>query len=153
MLRFMGERAAAAARKSITPRNTAVITQTFRASHDGPEESEEEFNKRYVDYLSRPGLDHWEIRQVFTKLHGMDVVPDPEIICAALKACRRLNDFALCIRLLEAIKDKCGSKQNEIYPYLIQEIRPILDELGINTPEELGYDKPELALQSVYDIH
>ncbi|KAB7501800.1 Cytochrome c oxidase subunit 5A, mitochondrial [Armadillidium nasatum] len=34
-----------------------------------------------------------------------------------------------------------------------KEIRPTLDELGINTPEELGYDKPELALPNVYDVH
>ena len=33
----------------------------------------------------------------------------------------------------------------------VQEIRPTLDELGISTPEELGYDKPELALKSVYE--
>lgn len=153
MLRFVGERAASVVRNSITPRNTAVITQTFRASHDGPQESEEEFNKRYVDFLNRPQLDHWEIRQVITKLTGMDLVPDPTIICAALRACRRLNDFALCVRILETVQDKCGPKRNEIYPYILQEIRPTLDELGISTPEELGYDKPELALQSVFDIH
>lgn len=51
------------------------------------------------------------------------------------------------------VKDKCGSRLKEIYPYILQEIRPTLDELGINTPEELGYDKPELALQSIDDIH
>lgn len=26
-----------------------------------------------------------------------------------------------------------------------QEIRPTLNQLGLNTPEELGYDKPELV--------
>lgn len=83
----------------------------------------------------------------------MDLVPDPSIICAAMKACRRLNDFALAVRILETIKEKCGSKLNEIYPYILQEVKPTLDELGINTPEELGYDKPELALESVYDMH
>lgn len=35
--------------------------------------------------------------------------------------------------------------------FLPQEIGPTLKELGISTPEELGYDKPELALASVYD--
>ena len=34
---------------------------------------------------------------------------------------------------------------------LPQEIGPTLKELGVSTPEELGYDKPELALASVYD--
>lgn len=79
----------------------------------------------------------------------MDLVPEPKIICAALKACRRLNDYALAVRFLESIKDKAGPQANVIYPYIIQEIRPTLDELGINTPEELGYDKPELAVPSV----
>jgi cytochrome c oxidase subunit 5a len=36
---------------------------------------------------------------------------------------------------------------------IINHFRPTLDELGILTPEEMGYDKPELALPSPYDIH
>lgn len=53
-------------------------------------------------------------------LCGMDLVPDPKIVIAAMKACRRLNDFALAVRFLEAVREKCGSKQNEIYPYVIK---------------------------------
>lgn len=26
------------------------------------------------------------------------------------------------------------------------QVRPVLDELGISTPEEMGYDKPELFI-------
>lgn len=84
---------------------------------------------------------------------GMDLVPEPKIINAALKACRRVNDYALAVRFVEAVKEKCGPKSSEIYPYIIQEIRPTLSELGIDTPEQLGYDKPELALQNVYELH
>lgn len=83
----------------------------------------------------------------------MDLVPEPKIITAALKACRRVNDYALAVRFIEAVKEKCGPKASEIYPYIIQEIRPTLTELGIDTPEELGIDKPELSLPSVYDIN
>ena len=50
-------------------------------------------------------------------------------------------------------QDKCGGRVAEVWPYLVQEIRPTLDELGINTPEELGYDKPELAVEEVHDMH
>jgi cytochrome c oxidase subunit 5a len=46
-----------------------------------------------------------------------------------------------------------AGRNKDIYPYIIQEIRPTLDELGISTPEELGYDEPELALINPYDIH
>lgn len=108
---------------------------------------------RYENFFNRSDIDGWEVRKGMNDLCGMDLIPEPKIIVAALKACRRVNDYALAIRYLEAVKEKCGPKVGEIYPYIIQEIRPTLSELGIETPEELGYDKPELALQSVYDIH
>lgn len=73
-------------------------------------------------------------------LIGYDLVPEPNIIDAALRACRRLNDLASAIRILEAVKDKAGPHK-EIYPYVIQELRPTLTELGIPTPEEIGLDK------------
>ncbi|PVD20035.1 hypothetical protein C0Q70_20529 [Pomacea canaliculata] len=69
-----------------------------------------------------------------------------------MKACRRVNDYALAVRYLEAIQDKCGGRVKEVWPYIKQEIKPTLDELGILTPEEMGYDRPELALKDVYDM-
>lgn len=86
-------------------------------------------------------------------LLGLDFVPEPPMIVAVLNACRRVNDYAIAVRFLEGVKDKCGGRVLEIYPWIIQEITPMLCELGIDTPEELGYDKPELCLESVYDIH
>lgn len=79
-------------------------------------------------------------------LHGLDMVPEPRLINAALGACRRNNDYALTVRFLEACIDKCGPYKDKIYPYIVQEIKPTLKELGCNLPEELGYDKPELFL-------
>lgn len=111
----------------------------------GRDESDEEFDSRYVAYFNRKDIDGWEVRKAINDLQGMDLVPEPKIIIAALGACRRLNDYALCVRLLEGVKVKCGSHVNEIYPYIIQEIRPTLNELGISTPEDLGYDKPEVS--------
>ncbi|XP_065351767.1 cytochrome c oxidase subunit 5A, mitochondrial [Cloeon dipterum] len=116
-------------------------------------ETDAEFDARYEAFFNRADIDGWEIRKAMNDLTGMDLVPEPKIVTAALKACRRVNDYALAVRYLEAVKEKCGGKVNEIYPYVLKEIRPTLDELGINTPEELGYDKPELGLTSVYDMH
>ena len=45
------------------------------------------------------------------------------------------------------------TKSNKIINYMLQELKPTLDELGINTPTEMGYDQPELALPNPYDIH
>jgi cytochrome c oxidase subunit 5a len=50
------------------------------------------------------------------------------------------------------LQDKCGGRLKEIWPYIRQEIKPTLDDLGILTPEEMGYDKPELALKDVMDM-
>ena len=37
-------------------------------------------------------------------LQGLDLVPEPRIIVAALKACRRVNDYALAVRYMEAVQ-------------------------------------------------
>ncbi|XP_068626574.1 cytochrome c oxidase subunit 5A, mitochondrial [Battus philenor] len=139
-------------KRSLLPTARAAAAPQVRRSHDGPVESDEEFDLRYENFFNRKDIDGWEIRQGMNDLCGMDLVPDPKIIKAALHACRRVNDYALAVRFIEACKNKCGPKVNEIYPYIIQEIKPTLTELGIETPEELGYDKPELALQSVYEV-
>jgi len=127
-----------------------AISGTFKYSSK-KQESDEEFDARYEAYFNRPEIDEWEIRKAMNDLQGMDLVPEPKIIIAALKACRRLNDYALAVRFLEGVKDKCGAKVKEIYPYLLQEIRPTLDDLGILTPEEMGYDKPELYMPDVFE--
>ncbi|XP_064646197.1 cytochrome c oxidase subunit 5A, mitochondrial-like [Lineus longissimus] len=91
--------------------------------------------------------------KTYNYVKGYDLVPEPRIIIACLRACRRVNDYALAVRYLEAVQDKCGPRLKKIWPYILQEIRPTLDELGISTPEEMGYDKPELALEDVMDMH
>ncbi|XP_033634979.1 cytochrome c oxidase subunit 5A, mitochondrial-like [Asterias rubens] len=105
------------------------------------EETDEQFDARWEAYFNRPEIDDWELRRGLNELHGHDLVPEPKIVAAALRACRRLNDTAMAVRILEAVKDKAGSHKN-IYPYMLQELRPTLDELSISTPEELGLDKP-----------
>jgi len=116
-------------------------------------DSEADFDARYEAYFNRSDIDGWEIRKGMTDLVCMDLVPDPVIVAAALRACRRVNDYALTTRILEIVKIKCGTKVDEIWPYMLQELKPTLDELGIQTPAEMGYEEPELALPDPYNIH
>ncbi|XP_071118846.1 cytochrome c oxidase subunit 5A, mitochondrial-like [Haliotis cracherodii] len=134
-----------------TLRRPAIASVGVRHSH-GVQESDEEFDARYEAYFSRPDIDGWEVRKAMNDLQGYDLIPEPRIIIAAMKACRRVNDYALAVRYLEAIQDKCGNKVKEIWPYISQQIDPTLKDLGILTPEEMGYNKPELALKDVYDM-
>lgn len=117
----------------------------------GVEETDEEFDRRYEGYFNDKEIDGWMLRKRLTDIHRMDLIPEPKIVVAALKACRRLNDYALATRYLEALYVKCGNNQKEIWPYIMQEIKPTLDELGISTLEEIGYDKPELATESPFN--
>ncbi|GBP51772.1 Cytochrome c oxidase subunit 5A, mitochondrial [Eumeta japonica] len=150
MLKSVSSRFVTVARSALL--KTTRVSAAVPVRRHGTVESDSDFDCRYIAYFNRPDIDGWEIRKAMNDLCGMDLVPDPQIITAALHACRRVNDYALAIRFLEAVKDKCGPKVKEIYPYVIQEIQPTLVELGIDTPEELGYDKPELALQNVYEM-
>jgi len=102
--------------------------------------------------MKRPDIDGWEIRKGINDLHWKDLIPEPKIICALLKACRRNNDHSLAVRYLEAVRHKADCCNKEIYPWLLQEIKPTLDELGISTPTELGYDEPEFSLPDPYEL-
>ncbi|XP_066158713.1 cytochrome c oxidase subunit 5A, mitochondrial-like [Euwallacea fornicatus] len=115
-------------------------------------ETDEQFDQRYEKFFNNPNIDGWDVRSGVTELWGYDLVPEPKIFISILQACRRVNDLALAIRVLEALKDKCGNKVNEIYPWYMEQIKPTLTELGIPTIEEIGYDKPELALECVFDM-
>jgi len=121
-------------------------------SSHGPVETNEEFDARYIAYFNRKDIDSWEFRKAVNDLCGMDLVMDPKIVIAALHACRRLNDYAATVRLLEAVEWSCGRHKADIFPYVMQEIQPTLTELGISTPKEMGYDKPELHLESAHSL-
>ncbi|XP_068173554.1 cytochrome c oxidase subunit 5Ab [Antennarius striatus] len=120
------------------PSSSAPLSSRYY-SHDIVE-TDEEFDARWVMYFNRHDIDAWELQKGMNALIGYDLVPEAKILDSALRACRRVNDLASAIRILEAVKDKAGNHK-DIYPYLMQELKPTLSELGISTPEELGIDK------------
>uniref|UniRef100_A0A5K3F711 Cytochrome c oxidase subunit 5A, mitochondrial n=2 Tax=Mesocestoides corti TaxID=53468 RepID=A0A5K3F711_MESCO len=107
------------------------------------EEPYAEFKERFMVAFNRPDLDGWWMRKYLQDLHLEDIIPEPDIVVAIFKACRRLNDLALAIRYIETLRHKCEVKP-DLFPWLMNEVAPTMKELGIPTLEELGYDKPEL---------
>lgn len=104
-----------------------MMMMVMLCSHAGYlEEDPEAFDQKFLDFFNRTDLDGWLVRKGMADLQGSDVIPEPKIIAAALRACRRINDYALAVRFLEAVKLKCGPKKmvDAIYPWLIQEVRP-----------------------------
>ena len=63
------------------------------------------------------------------------------------------NLVVYIMQIFHHFQRKCGNKKKEIWPWVSQEIQPTLDELGILTPEQMGYDKPELATPDVFEMH
>lgn len=115
----------------------SFLAATWRLYSSKAEESDEDFDKRWEDYFNREDIDEWELRKGLNDLYGHDLVPEPKIVVAMIRAARRINNVAMAIRILEAIKQKAAGNR-EIYSYIIDEIRPTLEELGLDTPEELG---------------
>jgi cytochrome c oxidase subunit 5a len=114
-----------------------TIATKWRRYSSKVQETDQEFDARWVDYFDRPDIDSWELKSGINELYGHDLVPEPKIVAAMIRAARRLNDVAIAIRVLEVVKEKAAGN-SEIYSYVINEIRPTLEELGLNTPEELG---------------
>jgi len=157
MFRQLASRLTAQISATIKPRTSRVqpAISAIRQCHNVPVETDENTDERYVQYFDRADLDSWELRKGLHDLHGHDMIPEPAIIVSVLKACRRLNDIGLAIRFLEAAKDKCGSRGNKdaIWPYIMQEVGPTMEELGVPSLEALGYDRPELWLKRHEEMH
>jgi cytochrome c oxidase subunit 5a len=150
MLRAAAGQLSQVIRGSFGVSRIAAIGAVRHSSHST--ETDAEFDARYEAYFNRPDIDGWEARKAMNDLLGMDLVPEPKIVIAALKACRRLNDYALAIRWLEGIKDSAGPHKDTIWPFMLQEITPTLQELGVETPDQLGYGEPELGCKTVFEM-
>lgn len=102
-------------------------------------ENEDEADKFWVEYFSHKKLPHYALRAGLNEIFRDEAVPEPEILKEALYAARRLNDFAIAMRTVEAIRHKAENK--EVYEYVMAGVKPVMEELGIPEPEELGLDK------------
>ena len=114
---------------------SSLAVVKYRWMSESPE-SDAEFDARWEGYFYRADIDGWELRHGMNELYGHDLVPEPKIVSAALKACRRLDDYPMIVGIFEMIKDKAvGDK--EIYNYILLQCKPTFDELGLSTPAEL----------------
>ena len=107
------------------------------SSDDHKEETYEEFTERYVKFFNQEADDLFELSRGLNNAFSVDLVPAPEVLEAALRASRRLNSFALATRTLDALREKLAGDQ-KVYQEYLTELKPVLEELGVPTLEELG---------------
>jgi len=111
------------------------VAPTFvRYSSTHHEETFESFTERYVTFFQQ-AQDLFEVQRGLNNCFAHDLVPAPSVIEAALRATRRVNDYATAVRIFEGIQEKVENKQQ--YQAYLEELKPVREELGINVREEL----------------
>ncbi|KAJ1678607.1 Cytochrome c oxidase subunit 6 [Spiromyces aspiralis] len=127
--------AAASSRVAIAvPRPQTFVARRWY-SDEHPEETYEQFTNRYVQFFENVD-DQFELQRGLNNCFSYDLVPDVAICEAALRASRRINDYATGVRVFEALKAKVDTPKQ--YDQYVEALRPVKDELGILTTEELG---------------
>ena len=105
----------------------------YSAGHE--DESFESFTERYVKFFDNVE-DLFELQRGLNNAFAYDLVPATSVIESALRASRRVNDFATGVRVFEGLKDKVENEQQ--YKEYLNELEPVRKELGLLTREELA---------------
>ncbi|KAJ3366458.1 Cytochrome c oxidase subunit 6 [Allomyces javanicus] len=114
-----------------------ALASSVRAysSHSDEDLSFDDFTKKYVAFFEQ-AEDLFEVQRGLNNAFSYDLVPSTDICEAALRACRRVNDYPTAVRVFEGIKQKVPADKH--YQEYLTALEPIRKELGIETREELG---------------
>ena len=108
-----------------TPLPVLVQTRLASAHH---QESFEDFTKRYVAFFAS-AQDLFEVQRGLNNCFAHDLVPSPAVVESALRAARRVDDYATAVRIFEGIREKVENKQQ--YQQYLEELKGVREELGM----------------------
>ncbi|KAJ7511779.1 COX5A-domain-containing protein [Mycena galericulata] len=120
-------------RSTVARRALPTVART-RAYSDHPQETFESFTQRYVEFFNQ-AEDVFEVQRGLNNCFAHDLVPAPSVIEAAVRASRRVDDFATAVRVFNGVKVKVENKKQ--YQEYIDELKGLREELGITLEEEL----------------
>lgn len=120
----------AAARPTLAASTARAAPRLVRCASGHAEETFESFSERYINFF-KDAEDLFEVQRGLNNCFAHDLVPSPGVVEAAVRAARRVNDYATAIRIFEGVKEKVESKQQ--YESYLQELKPLRDELGMLT--------------------
>jgi cytochrome c oxidase subunit 5a len=104
-----------------------AVRNSSSGSHDYENESYEAFNSRYQTFFTQVE-DTFELQRGLNNCFAYDLVPATEVIEAALRASRKVIDYATAVRILEGVKEKVENKLQ--YKAYLDELKPVIQELG-----------------------
>ncbi|QPG76782.1 Cytochrome c oxidase subunit 6 [Brettanomyces nanus] len=123
-----------ATRAAIPAFNNSARLFAVRNYSDHDDETFEEFSVRYEKEFEE-AYDLFEVQRVLNNCFSYDLVPSPSVIEKALRACRRVNDYATAVRVFEGLKNKVENPQQ--YKAYLDELKDVREELGVDLKEEL----------------
>ena len=109
-------------------RAAPVLARPSSSEHG--QETFESFNDRYVTFFQN-AQDLFEVQRGLNNCFAHDLVPAPSVVEAAVRAARRVNDYATAVRVFEGIKEKVENKQQ--YQAYLDELKPLREELGMSS--------------------
>ncbi|OLN82110.1 Cytochrome c oxidase subunit 6, mitochondrial [Colletotrichum chlorophyti] len=116
------------------PAASNFSTSARLRSGEHQEETFEEFSARFEKEFD--GVqDVFELQRNLNNAFAYDLVPSPTVVAAALKAARRVNDFATAVRIFEGVKAKVENKGQ--YEQYLEELKPLREELGVPLKEDI----------------
>ncbi len=99
----------------------------IRLAHAHAQESFEAFSERYVNFFQN-AEDLFEVQRGLNNCFAHDLVPSPAVIEAAVRAARRVNDYATAVRIFEGVSEKVENVAQ--YKAYLEELKPLREELG-----------------------
>jgi cytochrome c oxidase subunit 5a len=114
------------ARPSTVSRVTPRLVRLSSNGHH--QETFEAFTDRYVNFF-QAAEDLFEVQRGLNNCFAHDLVPAPAVVESALRASRRVNDYATAVRIFEGIKEKVENKTQ--YQAYLDELKPVREELGM----------------------
>lgn len=91
------------------------------------QETFESFTSRYESFFQSV-QDLFELQRGLNNCFAHDLVPAPSVIEAALRAARRVDDYATAVRIFEGVKEKVENKTQ--YEAYLNELKGVREELG-----------------------
>jgi cytochrome c oxidase subunit 5a len=110
--------------RSLTP---GLRFNSGPGAHAHETESFQAFNDRYTSFFANCS-DLFELQRGLNNCFAYDLVPNTTVITEALKAARKVNDYATAVRILEGVKEKVENVGQ--YKAYIEELSPVIKDLG-----------------------
>ncbi|OOG00039.1 cytochrome c oxidase polypeptide VI mitochondrial precursor [Aspergillus sclerotioniger CBS 115572] len=113
---------------------SSFSTSVKRLGGHHEDETYEQFSARFEKEFD--GVqDVFELQRNLNNCFAYDLVPSVEVLTAALKAARRVNDYPTAVRIFEGVKAKVETPEQ--YKQYLEALEGLRQELGVALREEL----------------